>query len=125
MYKENIKFTKNLGVLKENKMNKNDLVSNMFTLKDFLKVTGLKNDDIFTVVQKAMDLDKDGTYTYCAGFHPYWLVKVTLNVILTEDQKQILRNACNVERISPFNAEHNHRQFVEIRVPMFWFSCES
>ena len=23
-------------------MNKNDLVSNMFTLKDFLKVTGLK-----------------------------------------------------------------------------------
>ena len=106
-------------------MNKNDLVSNMFTLKDFLKVTGLKNDDIFSVVQKAMDLDKDGTYTYCAGFHPYWLVRVTLNVILIEDQKWALQNACNVERISSFNMERNHRQFVEIKVPMFWFSCES
>lgn len=105
-------------------MNKRDLASSMFTLKDFLKATGLKNEDVFTVSQKAMDLSNDGTYTHCGGFHPYWLVKVTLNVTLTNEQKQTLQDVCNVEKIGSLCSSHNHRQFVEIRIPMFWFSCE-
>lgn len=106
-------------------MNKNDLVSGMFTLRDFLKVTGLKNEDIFTVFQKAMDLDEDGVYNHCGGFHSYWLVRVTLNVILTKEQEYALQDACNVEKIGSLTEEHNHRQFIDIREPMFWFSCES
>lgn len=103
---------------------KKNIFSNMFTLGDFLKVTGLKNEDVFTVSQKAMDLSNDGIYTHCGGFHPYWLVKVTLNVTLTNEQKQTLQTSCNVEKIGSLCEEHNHRQFVEIRIPMFWFSCE-
>lgn len=105
-------------------MRKIDLVSTMFTLGDFLKVTGLRNEDVFTVSQKAIDLSDDGTYTYCGVFHPYWLVRVTLNVTLTNEQKQTLQDVCNVEKIGSLCEEHNHRQFVEIRIPMFWFSCE-
>lgn len=105
-------------------MNKSDLVSSMFTLKDFLKVTSLRNEDIFTVSQRAVDLSEDSTYNPCGGFHPYWLVRVTLNVTLTNEQKKTLQDVCNVEKIGSLCEEHNHRQFVEIRIPMFWFSCE-
>jgi hypothetical protein len=87
----------------------------METLKDFLKITKMNKENVYSVKQTAKELHSDGIF--CTGFdiYPYWEIQITVSEPFTDKQKKAIKKS---GYFCIFRKDENDRDVLIFRLEM-------